>query len=245
MQQKESTVQFKPIAWQVMVRVRSDFKLLRNAIFAKYSKFFGTPSRMKNMYHLHWDNMNKVVATTLMREPSLGAIMKATIDGLQLRIPEMITFTANVIDQQPWEKSSDCTLISSQPPAVEINLLSVLRDLMGYAAIPAFFGQSFLENYPQTLQDIYDMDLGMKFFMMGLPRWFPFPGVAKAHIARHRLWNSTTDFYTAYDDFLDGKPVGNRWGDMNDVCELTKERALIYKGKFPLLNSFYYRKLTS
>lgn len=165
-----------------------------------------------------------------MREPFLGALMKATVDRFQHSIPEMISFTASVIDQQPWERSSDCTLVSSKPQMVEVNLLSLLRDLMGSASVPAFFGQSFLENYPHTLQDIYDMDSGMIYLLMGFPRWFPIPGVAKAHIARRRLWDSTIDFYQAYDDFLDGKAVDARWGEMDDVSEVIKGRTLIYKG---------------
>ena len=65
--------------------------------------------------------------------------------------------------------------------------MSLFREMMGHASIPAFFGQALTEKYPNLLQDIYSMDRGMMFFLMGLPSWFPWPGVMEAHLARFRL----------------------------------------------------------
>lgn len=167
-----------------------------------------------------------------MQEPHLGDTLKVVVDKLQRNIPTMITFMDSVIDQQPWERSSDCVLVSSQPPIAEINLFQLMRDMMGFASMPSLFGEAFMEVNPNILRDTYAMDRGFKWLMTDLPRWIPIPPVITAHIARRNVKDSVTQFFTAYDAVLDGKPLDPVWGDMDDISELIKMRTQIYRGKW-------------
>lgn len=166
-----------------------------------------------------------------MQEPHLGNSLQVVIDELQQNIPSMITFTNSVIDQQPWERSSECEVVLTNTPTVEINLFQLMRDMLGWASIPSLFGKAFMEVNPEVLRDVYAMDYGFKWLMSGLPRWFPLPQVIAAHIARKRIKDSMAGFSRAYDAVLDGKPLDPIWGEMDDVSELIKLRTQVYRGE--------------
>jgi hypothetical protein len=108
--------------------------------------------------------------------------------------------------------------------------MSLMRDMMGNSSLPAVFGQALLEKYPDILYDVYDMDNGMYFFLMGLPSWFPWPGVMQAHLARARVWQCMDDHQRALDAIAEGKPLDPTWGDLDDVSDLITKRNKIYRG---------------
>lgn len=165
-----------------------------------------------------------------MREPYLGETLGVVVKILEDNIANMITFMEGTIDQQPWEKSSGCEVISSAPPTVEIELFSLMRDMMGHASVPSLFGKSFLEVYPDVLNEVYAMDYGFKWLMTGLPRWVPILPLTKAHIARKRARDMVAKFFEAFDKAVDGNP-DPIWGDLDDVSQLIKSRNAIYRGK--------------
>lgn len=142
----------------------------------------------------------------------------------------MITFMDSEIDQQPWERFANTTYISEIE--AETNLMSIVRDMLGYVSVPAVFGSALLEKYPDTLQNVYALDYGMNYFLMGLPAWFPWPGVMRAHLARRALWQCLDDQQRALDAMVDGKYVDSSWGDLEeDVSEMILKRHKIFKGK--------------
>lgn len=170
-----------------------------------------------------------------MREPSISKILDPTIRGLEVNIPSMITFTDSPIDQQPWEQSGFVDLVPSSPssePVVEANLMGLMRDMMGHVSVPALFGRAFLENFPDVLQNLYAMDLGLNWFLMGVPRWLPIPPATRAHIARKKLLDSIAAFHVALDKALDGRGDA-MWGDMDDVSETLLKRHDLFVRKFP------------
>jgi cytochrome P450 len=211
MRQKESAVQFQPMAWTIVQRL------------------FGIPSSSKAKYDAVWEELTSISARTLMKEPYLGNMLKRTIRGLEENIPQMVSFMDSPIDQQPWERRANATLIS--PSEVGINLMSVMRDMMGHVSVPALFGRAYLENYPDILHDVYDMDYGMMWFLMGLPRWTPIPSATKAHLARARVSQSLNAFHRALDSVADGKATDSSWGDLDDVSELIMKRHALCKEK--------------
>ena len=164
-----------------------------------------------------------------MREPHLGTLLRAVIRGFEYNIPQMISFVDTEIDLQTWERVSEVTFVSSSE--IEVNLMSLFREMMGHASIPAFFGQALTEKYPNLLQDIYSMDRGMMFFLMGLPSWFPWPGVMEAHLARRRLWHAMSDLQGALDAVVVGAPVDSSWGGLEDVSEFIMKRHSFFKGE--------------
>jgi len=163
-----------------------------------------------------------------MREPTLTQILNPTIHGLEENIPSMITFLDSPIDQQPWERTSQAVVLSNEDPAIEINLMSLMRDMMGHVSVPALFGRAFMENFPNVLQDLYTMDYGLNWFLMGVPRWLPIPPATRAHLARRRVRQAVAAFHTAYDAVTNGKG-DPAWGDMDDVSQALKMRNAIYR----------------
>ena len=122
----------------------------------------------------------------LMREPHLGNMLKRTVRGFETNIPQMISFTESEVDQQLWERFAKASYISDSE--TELNLSALMRDMLGSASVPALFGKALFEKYPDLLHDVYDLDAGLYFFLMGLPAYTPWPGVMKAHMARSRIW---------------------------------------------------------
>jgi hypothetical protein len=158
-------------------------------------------------------------------------MLKGTMRGLEQNIPQMISFMEGEIDQQPWERFAQATYISDTES--ELNLMSLMRDMMGNASVPGLFGRALMEKYPDLLHDVYDMDSGMYFFLAGLPAWTPWPGVLKAHMARSRVWKALDDHQRALDATVDGKPVDRTWGDFDDVSDFIMKRHETFQSKLP------------
>ncbi|KAM3071989.1 hypothetical protein ACMFMG_008455 [Clarireedia jacksonii] len=203
MQQKESDVSFIPVAWELSV------------------KFFGLPKSSEKKYIEHWENLNKLFGY-LMKEPYLSRMLDNTTNNLEKLIPQMVSFVESPIDQQPWERYANAEYISSKE--MEVDLMALVRDVMGHASVPSVFGRALLENCPHVLHDIYDLDDGMMYFMAGLPWWTPWPSVARAYFARSQAWDSMTKFHKALDASVDGKHVDPSWGDMDDISDFIMKR---------------------
>lgn len=165
----------------------------------------------------------------LMTEPHLSNLLRPTMRGLEADIPQMISFAESEIDQQPWERFAQAAFISGSE--TELNLMALMRDMMGSASVPSLFGRAILEKYPDLLHDVYDMDAGLYFFLMGLPAWVPWPGVMRAHMARSRLWKAMDDHQTALDAMVDGKHVDPTWGNLDDVSGFIMKRHETFKSK--------------
>lgn len=212
MQQKESAVEFQPIAWAVV----------RN--------FFGIPSRLKSKYFAIWEELSAPVTNGLMSDPGLSTFLESTMRSLQSNIPSMITFVESPIDQHPWEKVGRAVVTSESPGEVEVDLMGVTRHLLGHASVPSIFGSAFLEKYPHTLEDIFILDKGFNFLVAGVPAWLPISSTAtRAHIARYILTESLQEFAKALDAVEEGKYPGEGWGDMEDVSELIKKRHEVWR----------------
>jgi hypothetical protein len=156
-------------------------------------------------------------------------MLKGTMRGLEQNIPQMITFMESEIDQQPWERYAQTSFISETE--TEVNLMSLMRDMLGYASIPGLFGRALMEKYPELLHDVYVMDGGMLYFVMGLPSFTPLPGVLKAHIARSRVWTALNDQQRALDALTTGQPVDASWGNLDDVSEYILKRHEAYQSE--------------
>ncbi|KUJ20206.1 cytochrome P450 [Mollisia scopiformis] len=212
--QKDSAVHFQSIAWIVV------------------QKFFGVPKRSKAKYFKNWEEFNTYFIF-LMKEPHLSNTLKATTKNLERNIPQMLTFVDTEVDLQPWERFGKATYISDSE--TEVNLMALMRDMLGHASVPAFFGRALLDKYPELLHDVYDFDKGTYFFLAGLPAWTPWPASARAHTARFRLWQALDDHQRALDATAEGKPVDPSWGDLDDVSELIMKRNKLFRGKLNIL----------
>ncbi|KAG9230325.1 cytochrome P450 [Amylocarpus encephaloides] len=208
MAQRESIVQFSPVAWRIIV------------------KFFGIPEESKFKYDKAWEELNSTLGS-LMRDPGLSELLGRTVKNMEKNVSEMITFVDTEIDLQPWEKFGNASLISDTE--TEIDLVALMRDMMGHASIPAMYGSAFLQKYPDLLHEIYDMDKGIMYFFLGVPALAPFPASIKARIARSNIWGALDDQQRALDAHAEGKHVDSAWGDMEDISVFARKRNEIYR----------------
>lgn len=75
-----------------------------------------------------------------MKEPTLGHALAVTMKNIEQNIPHMITFVDTEVDLQPWERFGRAEYISDSE--TEIDLMALLRDMLGHASVPAFFGHA-------------------------------------------------------------------------------------------------------
>ncbi|TVY81010.1 Cholesterol 7-alpha-monooxygenase [Lachnellula suecica] len=208
MSQKESVVQFKPIAWSVL------------------QKFFGFPKSSGVKYDKCWDELHSLFGY-FMRDLQLSKVLDRSNRLLEQNIPQLISFINSEIDLQPWERRANATYIS--PTETEIDLCGMMRDLVGHSSVPPMFGSVLLEKYPNLLHDMYDFDDGMYYLLAGLPAWTPWAPVFRAHMARNRLWEALDDHQRALDALAEGNSIDYSWGELDDVSEFILKRNEIYR----------------
>jgi hypothetical protein len=141
----------------------------------------------------------------------------------------MISFNKAEIDLEPWERSSKVTTTSSSE--AEANLMTLIRNMLSHVIIPTVFGTGLLDKFPSIVQDVITLDEGIPFFLMDLPIMTPWPGVARAHLARRRLWSAMDEVQTQLDKKARGEETDYSWGDLDDVSEMMLERNRIWRGE--------------
>ncbi|TGO63940.1 hypothetical protein BOTNAR_0094g00170 [Botryotinia narcissicola] len=208
LQKRESDVAFKTVALDLS------------------TKFFGLPKKAKKVYLDNWEEYTSIF-TYLMKEPYLSSMLDKTIRNLEGLIPHMVSFMDSEIDQHPWEKWANAEYISNNE--MEVDLMALVRDILGHASVPSLFGREFLDNNPHILHDIYEMDRGMMYFIMGLPWFTAWPAVARAHYSRSQIQQSMTKFQEALDASVDGKQMDSSWGDLDDVSDFILKRHELFR----------------
>ncbi|KAL1302570.1 hypothetical protein AAFC00_002951 [Neodothiora populina] len=166
----------------------------------------------------------------LLSEPSLGNMVQKTVDVLKANIADFVTFAQSPVDQSLWERTSNADTIEvNGERVVEANLLPLARDFVTFAANPSLIGTDFMHNNPSFFSDLYAMDKGFFYLATGLPRWFPFPPLTAAHLARSRMFRALRAFETAMEASRNGQDPGSEWRNLEDVNPLIKERQEIYE----------------
>ena len=148
-----------------------------------------------------------------------------------------MTNTDSEVDHMLWERTSNASHITTSNGGsfVEANLLELIRDYTAYTVNPVFMGSDFLGNFPNFFEDIWTLDRGFLPLATGLPRWFPFPLLTRAHIAQKRILESITTFHEAMEKYWNGDNPGSKWSSLDDVGALIKARMPVYqKYKFSM-----------
>ena len=199
-----------------------------NQSFGKYitENFFGAG---EEVYGLPEEDMGRlhVALNSLMRDTFLSKAVSATIAGVEQKTADLITFSRSLVDQHLWERLANVNVVSTnnEPLVAEADFFPLVRNYVADVANTALMGSDFMNKYPHAWQDLWAMDSAMNTFLMRIPRWVPFPGVARAHNARHRLVLAIEDFHAALQKYLRGEDPGSDWHDMSDVSETLKLRA--------------------
>ncbi|KAI9797536.1 MAG: hypothetical protein M1833_005447 [Piccolia ochrophora] len=154
---------------------------------------------------------------------------------MEVQIPNFLSFAPSLIDQNLWERVGDVDIVGDvglgapHGEVADVNLLALVREFIGHVSMPTLMGQSFLENFPNTLQDLWMFDRGIKYLALGFPRWLPARAATQAHLARARLLYSIRSFHRALNQANAETPSKMEWGDMDDVSELMERRAAIWR----------------
>lgn len=154
-------------------------------------------------------------------------LLGSMVQGTQLHLPNLVTFSHGAIDQNIWERSSNAELV--QGGGVTVDLFALIRAFVGHMTFPSLLGSDFLDVYPGVFEDLYDVDSSLKYLLVGLPRWSPIQSLAKANIARHRLDNAIDSFHKALDKAALGDIPGPPWRDLSDVSQVMKTRSAIWR----------------
>ena len=163
---------------------------------------FGADPRYKHAF-LEFRKELRISSTS---DPTLLCDLARRID---LQVPHLISFSEGVVDQTLWERAGNAEFIHNE--AVDVDLHSLTRAFVGHSTLPSLLGSEFLDVYPGILDDLRDLDDSLKYLLLGLPRWFPLPSLAKANIARHRLDNAIDSFHEALDKSANGDEVVLPW----------------------------------
>jgi len=155
------------------------------------------------------------------------ALSKTTTQIIQSQAPNLVSFASGMIDQNLWERPSHTSVIGSE--TVESDFFPLVENFVGYAALTALLGTDFMAVYPSILEDLKDLDSGMKYLMLGIPRWFPLPSLAQASTARRRLDSNIDSFHRALDRVAAGEEPEEPWRDLSDVSDIAKGRSAVYR----------------
>ena len=100
---------------------------------------------------------------------------------------------------------------------------------MAFTANPALVGTDFVNNFPDFFSDLWAMDKGFFYLSTGLPRWFPFPPLTSAHLARRRVFKAIRAYEIALEKEHNGQDPGSEWQSLDDISSLMAARVELYQ----------------
>lgn len=172
----------------------------------------------------------------ILSNPGLEGLVENTAGRARDYVTNLVSFLESPVDQMPWEKNANITLLadaaqgsSSNPTVVEASLFPLIRDFVAFTANPSIMGSDFLQNFPTFFDDIWTLDSGFIMLAAGLPRWAPIPTLTRAHIARRDNLKRLEEFHENLQKHHRGEPVESKWSSLDDVGTLLKARMQVYE----------------
>ena len=141
--------------------------------------------KLQTLYAKHLQDFNS----------SDGAIHRA-VRCIQVHLPELLTLNPALIDQEPWERSSNTKLDSNNDTA-EISLLPLIHIFLTHITIKSLLSPSLIDQKPEIAPLLLDLSRNFIPLLTGLPRTIPHPSLPKAHISRRNLLNHLEPFCVA------------------------------------------------
>lgn len=188
------------------------------------TRVFGANEQGKNAY---LRSRNEIFTyTTNDRLRSL--LLSSAVMSIQEHVPNLVSFASSIVDQSFWERSgfptdiSEARALNSSPNVVEANLFALVRNFVGYITVSSLMGSELINLYPGVLEDIWNLNSGFKYLLLGVPRWVPIPSLTRAHMARFNLLIGMEAFHQALDRLATGNEPDLPWRDVSDVSELMK-----------------------
>ncbi|KAL2036993.1 hypothetical protein N7G274_010278 [Stereocaulon virgatum] len=190
------------------------------------SRVFGAAKKHKQNYLKEHSTARRSLHQQLSSNPNTLELVQPIIRGIQEHTPELVSFSTSIVDQNIWERTASPTIDIS---AVEINLFTLIKNFVGQISLPALAGNEFLEAYPTTLDDLWDLDGGIKWLMLGVNRLLGIPSLTRAHLARRRLLDALHTFHRAIDGVHAGDEPKEPFRQLSDVGSLLETSRSLWR----------------
>jgi hypothetical protein len=190
------------------------------------SRVFGAARKHKQNYLREHSTARRSLHQQLSSDTNTLGLAQPIIRGIQEHAPELASFSTSIVDQNIWERAASPTI---HTPTVEINLFTLIKNFVGHVSIPSLVGIEFLEAYPTTLDDLWDLDGGSKWLMLGVNRLLGIPSLTRAHIARRRLLHALHTFHRAIDRVHAGDEPEEPFRQLSDVGSLLETSRSLWR----------------
>jgi hypothetical protein len=191
--------------------------------------FVGTSEEMgKTDPTLLWGDIHHVV--NIFLKPSyVDHTISILARSIEAQVPVLVSLDKTLVEQSEWIGLANVIAVPGDKQSFEVDFFHLLRTAVASVVSPAILGKAFMKNNPGIIQDLWNFDAGMAFFMIKTPRWIPISTNRKAHASRDRLRAASFEFMNALSQSLDGKDPGPRWRDLSDVSEVIWERCKAWR----------------
>ncbi|OCT52383.1 cytochrome P450 monooxygenase [Cladophialophora carrionii] len=227
---KHNVVTVPSLAKQILMD-RSSPITMEDLIYHVMKTFWGDGGAIRAIDPAHlWGNIHGVLSG-MLRESFVTTAIKVTVDMVQERTWNMISGAVSPVDQSIWERQGNVEIVSKGKSdgdfVAEASLMPLIRYFVGDIATTVLFGKDFMENNPNIMPDLWQMDTRFNLFLTGAPSWFP--GMAGPAKARERIVRAIDEHHQALFKYLDGQDPGPRWSDMSDVSSVMVDRARAFR----------------
>ena len=234
---KHNVITVPSLAKQVLMD-RSSPITMEDMIYYTMKTFWGDKGAMKAIDPVFlWGKIHKVLVG-MMQESFVTTAIKGAVDMVQVRTWDLVSGAASPVDQSIWERQANVEIVSQgksdQDFVAEASLFPLMRYFVGDIASTVLFGKDFMDNNPNILADLYEMDSRFTMFLAGAPNWFP--GMSGPARARQRVISAVSEHHDALFRYLDGQDPGSKWHDLSDVSSVIRDRAVEFRaaGSTPL-----------
>ena len=168
----------------------------------------------------------------MMREEFVTPSLTRTTAAVAANIQSMISGLPSIIDMPRWERTAAVEITYPNPNdksawVAEANLFYLMRDFVGDLTTGVLMGNDFASNFPNILDDVWTMDPMLIPALLGLPEWIS-PTMLRGANARGRVFDAVREHHTAYLKHVRGEDPGARWGNMDDVSSVMRNRVLAW-----------------
>ena len=167
----------------------------------------------------------------MMREEFVTPSLARTTTDVAANIQSMISGLPSIIDMPRWERTATVEITYPNPAdksawVAEGNLFYLIRDFVGDLTTGVLMGNDFASNFPNILDDLWTMDPMLIPALLGLPEWLP--NMRQGVRARARVIDAVREHHVAYNKHVRGEDPGARWGNMDDVSSVMRNRVLAW-----------------